>query len=217
MEKQISILIVDDHQVVTDGIKLMLQNEDTLRCVGVASNGLEALEQLSKLDAQVVLLDLHMPELNGLETCKRIKIDFPNTKVLMLTMSEESAIIKQMIKIGVDGYLLKSVNQEELLNAIRIVVNGEKYFSSGVKDILMEDVLSLHQAKRKADLPRLSKREKQVLQLIMKELTTSEIADQLFISPGTVETHRRNMLLKLDVRNVAGLVRMALEYNLLER
>ena len=215
MSQPVRVLVVDDHQMVIDGIKLMLQKKDSFQFVGQANNGVQALAFLEKEFVDVILLDLHMPELNGLETCKKIKKAFKDVKVIMLTMSEDTGLIKQLIKIGVEGYLLKSANEEVLYEAIQKVVNKEKYFSTGVQNLLMEEVFAPGQQKKKPNFPRLSKREKQILALIMDELTTAEIADQLFISSGTVETHRRNMLAKLNARNMAGLVRIAMEYNLL--
>ena len=214
----INILIIDDHQMVIDGIKLMLQEDQQLKWVAEANNGFEGLEILKNQTVDVVLLDMHMPQLNGLETCKKIKrLKGPPPKVLMLTMLEDPAIIKQMMQIGVDGYLLKNASHEELVTAIKAVAKGNKYFSERVKELLMNSMMPGHVNESTTSLPKLSKREKQVLNLIIEEHTTGEIAEKLFISSGTVETHRRNMLLKLDVRNTAGLVRMALEYNLLDR
>lgn len=211
----IKTLITDDHQLVIDGIKLMLAEADDLQCVGTANSGELALELLANTPADVLLLDINMPGIDGLETCRRVRRDFPSVKILMLSMLREGSLVKLLLNEGASGYLLKNAGKDEVLEAIRKVHRGERALSSEVLDIFLQP-----DAEKKrlmtSPFPALSRREKQILQLIVNEKTTGEIAEELFISFGTVETHRRNILMKLSARNTAGLVKAAIEYNLLD-
>jgi DNA-binding NarL/FixJ family response regulator len=216
IDKMIRVAIADDHQLVIDGVQLMLEPEEDMQLVYSALNGQELLSILKTNEIDLVLLDVNMPVLNGLDTCKKINQDFPNTKVIGLSMMKEVSLIKLMLQYGANGFLLKNAGKDEVVDAIRKVYNGQNYYSTEVSDIVMN---SLNTQNTKPLLshpfPQLSRREKQVLQLIVDEFTTSEIAEKLFISFGTVETHRRNILSKLGARNTAGIVRIAIEYNLL--
>ncbi len=213
----INLLIADDHQIIIDGIKLMLGEQPDIHFVGEAKNGAEVLEILKEKPVDVILLDIEMPVLNGIETCKRIKESYPNTKVLAMSMYQEASMIKVMLEKGASGYLLKNEGQEEVLKAIRRVHEGHEYYSGDVLQTVMRSLSGKPTTQEKKPfVPSLTRREKQVLQLIVDEYTTAEIANKLFIGFGTVETHRRNLLMKLDARNTAGLVRMALEYKLLD-
>lgn len=212
------ILIADDHQLVIDGIELMLSTEPGMQCVAQAKNGIEVLELVKKMPVDLVILDINMPELNGVETCRLLQRDHPEIKVLALSMLKEASLIKLMLKNGAHGYVLKNAGKEEILHAIDQVFAGHHYYSSEVSEIIMASLAGQPAEKDKisSPFPQLSRREKQVLRLIVDEFTTSEIAEKLNISFGTVETHRRNLLIKLGARNTAGLVRTALEYRLLE-
>ena len=210
----IKIVITDDHQLVIDGIKLMLAEADDMVCVGEANGGEQALELLSKTAADVLLLDINMPGMDGLECCRRVKQEFPPVKILMLSMLREGSLVKMLLKEGASGYLLKNAGKDEVLDAIRKVHAGGRIFSSDLMDIFLEDS-SKKSKPPSSPFPIISRREKQVLQLIVEERTTAEIAKELYISFATVETHRRNLLMKLNVRNTAGLVRIALLYDLI--
>ncbi|GJM35495.1 MAG: DNA-binding response regulator [Saprospiraceae bacterium] len=212
----INVLIADDHQLVIDGIKLMLSDESGLICAGEANDGVQALALLKEKPFDLVILDINMPVLNGVETCKQIHRDYPDVKILALSMLKEASLIKLMLKNGAHGYLLKNAGKDEVLEAIRAVLAGKKYFSEEVSDIIMASLAGSNPKTKTSPFPKISRREKQVLQLIVEEYTTAEIAEKLFISFGTVETHRRNLLIKLGARNTAGLVRTSLEYGLLE-
>ncbi len=212
----IRVLIADDHQLVIDGIKLVLSNEADIACIGEATDGLLALALATKTRPDLIILDINMPNLNGIETCRQIRRSFPDIKILALSMLKEVSLIKLILKNGADGYLLKNSGKEEILNAIRKIHAGEKYFSSEVAALVMESLSKVRVKNKDNPFPKLSRREKQILRLIVDEYTTAEIAEKLFISFGTVETHRRNLLIKLGARNTAGLVRACFEYNLLE-
>jgi DNA-binding NarL/FixJ family response regulator len=210
------ILIADDHRLVIDGLLLMMQEATDMRCVGEAANGREALEILAKEPVDVLLLDLNMPEMDGLECCKMVKEQYPNTKVLVLSMMRELSLVKAMLKQGASGFLLKNAGKDEVLDGIRKVAEGKQAFSEDVLESLMSSFSQKPVKPAFSPFPTISRREKQILQCICDEKTTQEIADELFISFGTVETHRRNLLLKLNARNTAGLVKAAIEFNLLE-
>lgn len=212
----IKILIADDHRLVIDGLKLMLEEANDMQCVADASNGKDALALLAVLSVDVLLLDINMPEMDGVECCRLVKERHPEVKVLVLSMLREASLIKIMLKQGANGYLLKNAGKDEVLDAIRKVHEGQQVFSTDVLDAVM-DSFSQKTVKPVANpFLKISRREKQILRLIVEERTTAEIATDLFISFGTVETHRRNLLLKLNARNTAGLVKAALEYDLLK-
>lgn len=212
----INLFIADDHQLVIDGIKLMLSEAEDIVCKGEANDGDSALERLKEAQYDIILLDVNMPGMNGMDACGRIRKNYPNLKILVLSMLKEASLIKMMLKNGANGYLLKNAGKDEVLKAIRTVVNGQQYFSPEVANIVMASLAGTDKKEQKSPFPQLSRREKQVLKLIVNEYTTGEIADELGISFGTVETHRRNLLIKLGARNTAGLVRTGLEYGLLD-
>ena len=212
----IKVFLVDDHQMVIDGIVLLLQNDPEIDCVGYAKNGASAIKQLVDLEVDVVLLDINLPDKNGTEVCRILCQQHPNLQIIVLSMLSEASLIKMMLKEGAKGYLLKNAGKAELLEAIKTVHQGERYLSTEVNTIILDSLAGKRATRRKNPFPKLSRREKEVLQLIIDEKTTQEIAEQLFISIGTVETHRRNMMSKLGVRNTAGLVRVTFEYGLLE-
>lgn len=211
----IHLAIVDDHSIVLQGLELMLKEEPNITLHSLCHNAEELLDCLAlKTEVNTILMDIHMPEMNGVELCKLVKKQYPEINVIGLSMVSEISLVKLMIKNGARGYLHKNAGKDEVITALERVTSGRKYLSEEISDLLFTDV----RGSKKVNLspyPRLSRREKEVLQLIVDEHTTQEIADKLFISFGTVETHRRNILSKLGARNSAGLVRIALEYQLL--
>ncbi|MCC6410042.1 MAG: response regulator transcription factor [Saprospiraceae bacterium] len=211
----INILIADDHRIVIEGLQLMLREAEDLRCVGEAPNGKQVLDLLENTPVDVLLLDIHMPEMDGLECCPLVKKRWPNVKVLVLSMMREASLVKAMLRQGASGFLLKNAGKDEVIDAIRKVHEGKQAFSAEVLEDMMGSFSNKKIKTSTSPFPTLSRREKQIMQLILDEKTTSEIAEELFISFGTVETHRRNLLLKLNARNTAGLVKAALEYDLL--
>ncbi|MAM29546.1 MAG: DNA-binding response regulator [Flavobacteriaceae bacterium] len=210
----IHVFIVDDHKMVIDGMKLLLKDEATIKVVGTALNGEEGLVEIPKQPVDVVLLDINMPGMNGIETCKELLKLNPDLKIVAISMHKESSLIKLMLNNGAKGYVLKNAGQDEVIDAIKTVNEGKMYLDDTVNEIVLNSVLKNRSEKVTSPFPTLSRREKDVLKLILDECTTQEIADKLFISFGTVETHRRNMLIKTGARNTAGLVRTAIEYDL---
>lgn len=199
--KQISLVIVDDHSIVVEGIKTMLHGDQEINILETFSLGSSLENFLNKATIDVVLLDISLPDISGIDLCKKIKLVSPKTKILALSNHNERSIIMQMIQNGANGYLLKNVGSKELKDCIHASMNGEIVFSREVSSIMSNP----NQDEFK-ELPRLTKREKEILQLISKGLTTQEIADKLFVSPLTIETHRRNLMSKFKVRNAAELI-----------
>ncbi len=211
----IRVAIADDHQIVLDGLVHLLKDETDIRVVGAVPDGGKLVALLQSNMANVVLVDIDMPLMNGIQACKKIKSDWPGTQVVALTMIAESSIIRKMLEAGASGYLMKNTGKQELLHCIRVVSEGGTYYSEEVSGIILSDI-SGKSKETGIKYPRLSRREKEILQLIANEMTTGEIADKLKISFGTVETHRRNIMQKLGARNVVGMIRIAIENGLLE-
>lgn len=213
----IQVFIVDDHKMVIEGLELMLSPLTNIKVIGTATSGEEAIELLPATATEVVLLDINMQGINGVETCKALLKTQPDLKIVALSMHKESSLIKLMLSNGAKGYVLKNAGQDEVVKAIEAVYNGKMYLDETVNDIVLNSVANGRERKRQSPFPSISRREKEVLELILKEHTTQQIADKLFISFGTVETHRRNMLIKLGAKNTAGLVRIAIEYGLTDQ
>ena len=213
----VKILIVDDHKIVRDGIKSMLASNPEIQILGEASNGKEAVEFIdsSTIETDLVLMDINMPEMNGIEATTQIKQNSSGTKVLALTMLNEQQHIRKMIEVGASGYILKSSSKEELVEAIKKIHRGSHHFSEEAAQAILQDLVNPELTKKASDIHiQITDREKDVLQLIVEEYTNQEIADKLFISVRTVDAHRRNLLQKIGAKNTAGLVRYAIEKNL---
>lgn len=206
----IRIAVVDDHQIVIQGLKSLLVNHEEIEIVGSFTSGLTFMTFLKDHFVDVVLLDIMLPDANGMELCKEIKLISPNTRVLALSNHTERSIILQMLQNGANGYLLKNISVEELVKSIYEALSGGLAFSKEVKEIIAKP--SQNELR---GVPQLTKREKQILQLIAEGKTTIVMADQLYLSPLTVETHRRNLLQKFEAKNVAELIRVAAEQKLL--
>lgn len=204
----ISITIIDDHPMVLEGLAKMINSSENHKVMQSFSTIETARKGLENLQTDIVLLDINLPDGNGILFCKEIVATYANTKVIAISNFEEINIIKQMLQKGAGGYLLKNVSKEELLKAIDSVIDGETYIPNNIKQKLFN--LAIGNTKT-SFLPKISKREKQVLELIVKEFTTNEISEKLFISTKTVEAHRSHLIQKLGVRNTAGLVRVAIE------
>jgi DNA-binding NarL/FixJ family response regulator len=201
------LLLADDHQILLDGFVSILQDVDDMHVVATASNGKSVLDLLEEHAVDVVLLDINMPEMNGVETCKKITNKYPETKVIALSMHKRPSFIKRMMQYGARGYILKDDDSAEIIKGIRQVVSGKKYFSLRVQDLVLE----MNLEKRKSEGTEISEREVEVLRLISQGLTNQEIAEKLFLSFHTADSHRRNLVEKLGARNTADLVRIGLE------
>lgn len=205
-----NILIVDDHQLVIDGLKSMLASEKNYVIKGEALNGQQALEMITSKpeEYQLVVTDITMPLMSGIELCKIVKEQFPQIKVLILSMHNSITIVKDALNAEADGYMLKNTGQDEFIKAIERVLGDGTYFSQDILPI----ILNLFQKENKETLKNaLSQREKEVLELIVQEYTSREIAEKLFISKQTVDTHRINIMQKTDCKTLVGLIKYAIQ------
>jgi len=211
----IKIIIADDHLMFIDGIKAILANEQEVKIVDHALNGVEVLSLLERGEVDIVLMDVNMPVMDGIETTKQVRLKYPKVKIIMLTMHNNREFIYGLIHAGASGYILKNTGKEELMDAIRSVYKGKTFYSEDVKETIMQNI-SQKPAEQKIEAAHLTDREKEVLKLIAMEHNTNEIAEKLFISINTVETHRKNLLSKLNAKNIAGLVKFALQTGLID-
>lgn len=211
---EINILLVDDHSMIRQGLRSFL-NEADLNVIGEANNGIEALDFLEQFQIDVLVTDIMMPQMDGIELAKQVHSKYPNVHILALTMMNENYNIKHMIAAGAIGYILKDCTQAQLQLAIRTVAKGEKYFSDEVTNVIMEGIGGKPKLKQRTqvEVP-LTERETEVLHLICKEKSNAEIADELFVNMRTIETHKRNLIIKTGCKNVAGMVLYAIERNL---
>jgi DNA-binding NarL/FixJ family response regulator len=218
----IDILIVDDHKIIRDGIRALLRSTEDIRIVGECSDGAEVLDALrDQENVDIVLMDINMPQMNGLEATEKVIQEFPDIKVVALTMYNEESYISRILKVGASGYILKNTGKQELIDALHKVKDGGNYFSEEVTQQMMSRFMSPQKEQEpkqpSSDLiSRLTGREKEVLRLIAMEYTNHEIGEHLSVSTRTIDSHRRNLLQKLDVKNTAGLVRFALQAGIAE-
>jgi len=213
MKDEIKVLLVDDHQIILDGLNALLSLMEKIRVIGEALDGKEALQILDILSPDVVLMDIDMPVMNGFDAAKAIKTRENPPRIIILSMHQESALIKNLVEAGVDGYLLKNSGKEDVENAIRTVAKGEKYFSS---DVTLALISKKPFETESRDKVMLTERELEIIKLIAGGLTNKEIGEQLFISHRTVDTHRTNMMKKIGATNIAGLISFAMRNHLLD-
>jgi two-component system response regulator DegU len=215
----IKVILADDHGIVRDGIKATLRDDKNIKIIAEASNGIEAIEQVKKFSPDVLIIDITMPEMNGIEAAAIIHRDFKHTRSLILSMHDREEYVFKAIEAGASGYLLKDTGKEEFIKAIYLVSKGEKYFSSSVSNVLVTGYLQKIKGKDDYDQSEpdslLTKREKGILKMIVDGSNNREIADQLKISVRTIETHRSNIMKKLQVKNAVELVKTAMEQKLL--
>lgn len=204
-----NVFIVDDHQLVIEGIKSLLDNNDCYRVVGHSIRANEAIDVFHDMDVDILLTDISMPVMTGVEFTRNIKKQYPLVKVLALSMYCEQQIIKEMIDAGASGYILKNTNKSELLNALDKVVMGQTHFSEDVTLALMRAV------NKNDDRAHLTNREVEIISLIEKELSNKQIAGRLFISERTVETHRKNIFRKTNTQSIVGLLKYAYEHKII--
>lgn len=198
---KIKIVIVDDHPIVLQGFKQLLDDQEQLQIVGVFEEGLPVESFLKNNPIDVVLMDISLPDINGVLLCKQVKTRFPKTVVLMISNRSERSIILEAISNGASGYLLKNASIDELLLCIQQAVKGNTVYSKEVKDILNKPL-----PQNSTEVPNLTKREKEILVLLMEGKTSNKIAEELFLSPLTVDTHRKNILHKFNAKNIVELV-----------
>ncbi|SHI37358.1 response regulator [Flavobacterium terrae] len=208
------ISIVDDHKMFLNGLEAILKNFPDIQIIGTYSSPSLLLDDLKEKCPDLLITDISMPDINGIELMNKAKNICPKIKTMILSMHSEASMVKTILKEQPDGYLLKNTDQNELLIAITSIKSGNKYYSPGIQTILIDDIQGVKET-NSSIIPVLSPREKEVLELIAKEYTTQEIANELYLSPNTVETYRQNLLRKLDAKNSAGIVAKAFQLGLL--
>lgn len=212
---KIRIVIADDHHILLDGLNAMLEKQADIEVCGLYDNGQALFDDLKLSQPQIALVDINMPGMNGQELTKKIKEFYPHIHVITLSMHDDAIHIMEMIEAGISGYLLKNVNDKELMDAIRAVNAGKMYFSSEVSEKITALVIQQQRKLEQPEEPRLTERELEILKLVSQELSNAEIASTLFISERTVETHRKNMLRKTNNKTIVGLLKYALEKQLI--
>lgn len=206
----IKVFIIDDHPMVVAGLNSLLGRLVNIEVAGAVSNAFDALPFLKKNKVDVILLDINLPDISGIDLCKKIHKEFPEIKILGISTFSERSYISRMIENGALGYLIKSASAEEIAEAIDTVLEGKMYLS-----VSMEHIAKPLSIMPSDNLPALTKREKEILQLISEGLTNNQIAEKLFISPLTVDSHRKNLLTKLNVNNTASLIKLAVQNGLI--
>ena len=214
--KRITVLLADDHMVVREGFRKLLEAEDDLEVVGEAQTGRQAVELTRKLRPAVVVMDIAMPLLNGLEATRQIRKAFPDTKVVILSAHNDDAYIDQAVAIGAVGFLLKQTSSHNLSEAIREVQKGNTFFSPSISTRLQNQKMSARGGTPRKKVARLSSREMEVLQLITEGNGNNETATELGISIKTVEKHRQNLMAKLNLHEISGLTRYAIGAGIIE-
>lgn len=214
-----SVIIADDHTIVRDGIKALLSEQEDIVINGEASNGSELFRLLSRTTADIILLDISMPDLSGIEICGMLKTEYPQIKVLFLSMYTTEEYIFNAIKAGAYGYLPKNISQPELLEAIRSLSQGREYFNETISNIILKSYINKAKKAEPDDEIRehsLSKRELEVLRLFAEGFSNSEIGTRLFISPRTVESHKNHIMQKINLKSPVDLIKFAIKNHIVE-
>ena len=212
--KEIKIFVVDDHPIFINGIVSLLKGAEGFKIVGTAGNGIELLEKIPQTKPDIILMDINMPLMDGIEATKKVKEKFPDIKVIMLTMHNELRLIKELLEIGARGYVLKNISRDDLINALDIVSKGRPYLDPNVQEKMIEGISNIDEQEDAKLIENITSREMEILQLIALGLTSQDISNRLFISKNTVETHRKNLLGKLNVKNTAALLKYAYKHKL---
>jgi DNA-binding NarL/FixJ family response regulator len=214
MESPVRIVIADDHQMFIDGVKVLIRNEKRFEIVGEALNGADALGLVGKLSPDILITDINMPGMSGTELTKKVKAEFPQTKVLVLTMYNDREIISEIFSTDAEGYILKNTGKQELVTALSRIADDGTFYSNEVMSIMLARAKKEKKIREQTAI--LTEREIEIVRLVTQEFSTAQIAEKLFISPRTVDTHRKNILQKTGVKTIVGLMRFAFENELLE-
>lgn len=216
MSKSIKVMLVDDHQIILDSLGLLFNMMEDVEVAACINDSREVIPALEKEMVDVLITDLTMPYMDGIQLTFEVKKHFPNLKILMLTVADQGDAIQDAYRAGISGYVMKKANRQELEEAIRTVGSGKMFFGHEVmKTMLTQQNNSNHKDLHAEEkIRQLTKRELEIIKLISQELSSNEIAEKLFISVGTVETHRHNIMRKLDVKNAIGVIKFALKYEL---
>jgi DNA-binding NarL/FixJ family response regulator len=204
----IKLFIVDDHYMVIEGIHSLLQNEKNIEWMGHASNAASCLSFIQNQKPDVILMDINLPDKSGIDLCREVKEKYPAVYILGLSTHNQQSFIEKMIASGASGYLLKNATQQELMEGIETVVKGNQYLS-------FDAATAVRKPCNETEIPVITRREKEVLELIAEGMTNNEIAKKLFIGVSTVDTHRKNLLSKFDARNIAALIKIVMQLNII--
>ena len=216
-DRDVTIILADDHTIVRQGLAKLLEGEPGFNVVGEAGNGREVVSKVEKLKPDVVIMDISMPMLNGIEATRQIKKAMPQTKVIILSMHCHDRYIRELFSLGVSGYLLKDSTGSDIIKAIQAAMNGDTYMSPPVSRLIIEDYVSTKKKSFREDLySTLSNREREVFQMIAEGHSTREISDILCISPSTVKTHRSKIMDKLRIENISQLVQFAIRIGIVD-
>ncbi|MCP4022835.1 MAG: response regulator transcription factor [Desulfobacteraceae bacterium] len=215
--KPIKIIIADDHTIVRQGLRKLLEEEECLKIIGEAMDGREAVKKVQELKPDVVIMDIAMPVLNGIEAARQIKRSALETKVVILSMHDHNRYIRELLSIGVSGYLLKNSVSSDIIKAILSAVKGEIYLSPSISNQVIEDYVGMNQKTSQEELYNtLTNREREVFQMLVEGYPTKEIADMLCLSPSTVKSHRSNIMEKLKMDNISKLIQYAIHLGVID-
>ena len=217
IDKTITVFLADDHTIVRQGLAKLLEEESNLQVVGEAENGREAVGKVEELKPDIVLMDIAMPMLNGIEATRQIRKVCPQTKIIILSMHSHDRYISELFGLGASGYLLKSSTGTDIIKAIHAALKGETYLSPSISHKVIENYISLKKTSPQEDLyNRLSNREREVFQMIAEGRSTKEISQILYVSPSTIKTHRSNIMEKLKMDNISQLIQFAIHLGIVE-
>ena len=216
-KKLIEIVIADDHTIVRQGLRKLLEEEDSLKITGEAMNGREAVRIVRKLKPQIVIMDIAMPVLNGIEAARQIKQSTLKTKVIILSMHDHTRYIRELLSIGVSGYLLKNAVSNDIIKAINAAVKGETFLSPSISNRVIEDYVGMNQKTFQDELYNtLTNREREVFQMMVEGFTTKKISEILCLSPSTIKSHRSNIMEKLQMENISKLIQYAIHLGIID-
>ncbi|MCB9268414.1 MAG: response regulator transcription factor [Lewinellaceae bacterium] len=211
----IRIALVDDHQIILDSLSLLFNMIEGVEVVATFNDPRQVVESLKKELPDILITDFSMPYMNGVQLTLQLKEAYPDLKIIMLTVADQGEAVQDAYRAGVSGYVMKKADRKELELAVKMVAGGQMYFNQEVMKSLLTQPATHHQDLHAEEkLSQLTKRELEIIQLIAQEMSSVEIAEKLFISVGTVETHRHNIMRKLDVKNVIGVIKFAIKYGL---
>lgn len=212
---KVKVFLADDHAVVRDGLRLLLNSQSDIEVVGDASNGRDALQEVVALGPDVAIIDIAMPELNGIEVTYRLNRQLPEIRVIILSMHSTAEHVYRALEAGARGYLIKESAGSEVVEAVRVVQGGRRYLSQKISDIVVEGYINQHNTpEMQSPLSRLSPREREILQLVVEGNSSAEIADMLSLSPKTIDTYRSRLMQKLEINDLPGLVKFAIQHGL---
>ncbi len=211
----IRVFLADDHAIIRDGLKVFLEMQPSIQVIGEASNGRDAVDQVCQLTPDVVVMDISMPEINGIEATRKITQSCPQVQVIILSMLGTPEHVFQALQAGAKGYLLKDSASRDVVDAVLTVASGKRYFSQPITDTIIGDYLQVRESTQEANpLEYLSEREREILTLVVKGNTSAEIGRILYLSPKSVETYRSRMMKKLNISDLAGLIRFAIQHGI---